>query len=325
MFIRDVALDPPLLLAPMEGVTDVSFRRLVRQIGGCALTVTEFIPARGLADDIDRCKQMAVFDPDEWPVAIQVYGNEPEVMAEGARVAQDLGATLVDLNMGCPSKKVCKNSGGSGLMREPDLSRRIVAAMRAALDVPFTVKMRAGWDPEHENAPELAWMCQEEGAEAVTVHWRTRTEKYGGTRRFDTVAAVKDRLSIPVIGNGDVVDVESARAMLDATGCDGLMIGRGAIRNPWIFRELGHALYGRAPVVVDLAEKERVLLAYYDDILDRFQSERGALGRWKAITKYFTEGLPDGDGLKTAVLRSQTVDEARGHVRDWFARWKDAA
>lgn len=318
MRIRDVVIEPSLVLAPMEGVTDITFRRLVRRIGGCGLTVTEFIPARGLALDIARARDLAVFDDDESPIAVQVYGREPDVLAEGAKVAQDLGADIVDLNMGCPSKKVCAHSGGSALMKDPDLAREIVAAMRAAVDVPFTVKMRAGWDPEHKNAPEIAWMCQEEGAEAVTVHWRTRADGYGGERELDTIGAVVERLSIPVLANGDVVDAASARQTWEATGAAGLMIGRGAIRNPWVFREIEADQAGRPAPVVDASEKERVLLGYYDDILERFRSERGALGRWKKITKYFTDGLPHGDRLKWAVLHSQEAEEARDAVRRFF-------
>lgn len=320
MRIRDVTLDPPLVLAPMEGVTDITFRRLVRRIGGVSLTCTEFIPARGLAENIARATDMAVFDDNERPVVIQVYGRDPKWLAEGAKVAQDMGATIVDLNMGCPSKKVCAHSGGSALMKEPELARDLVRAIRAAVTVPFTVKMRSGWDPEHKNAPEIAWMCQEEGAEAVTVHWRTRQDLYGGTLEYDTIAEVKRRLSVPVLFNGDIIDAASAKAALDATGCDGLMVGRGAIRNPWVFREIAHALYGGPEVVVDASEKERVLLGYYDDILARFGSEKGALGRWKKITKYFTEGVPHGEVLKWGVLHSQSVSEARDAAAAYFER-----
>jgi tRNA-dihydrouridine synthase B len=320
MRIRDLVFDPPLVLAPMEGVTDITFRRLIRQIGGCSLTCTEFIPARGLAENIARCKQMAIFDPDERPLTIQVYGRDPVWLAEGAKVAEDLGADIVDLNMGCPSKKVCAHSGGSALMKEPELARELVRAIRAAVEIPFTVKMRSGWDPSNKNAPELAWMCQEEGAEAVTVHWRTRADLYGGERELDTIAEVKRRLDIPVLFNGDIVDAASAREALEYTRCDGLMIGRGAIRNPWVFREIGHELYDREPVVVDAAEKERVLLGYYDDILERFRSDKGALGRWKKITKYFADGLPHGDVLKFKVLRSQSVEDAREAAGAYFER-----
>jgi tRNA-dihydrouridine synthase B len=318
--VRDVVVDPPLVLAPMEGVTDLSFRRLIRRIGGPGLVFTEFIPARGLARQEARWRQLAVFDPDERPIAIQVYGREPDVLAEGARVAEALGADIVDLNMGCPSKKVCAHSGGSALLQTPALARDIVRAIRAAVQVPFTVKMRAGWDAEHRNAPEVARMCQEEGVEALTVHWRTRTDGYGGVRDLSTVAEVKRRVSIPVVCNGDIVDAESARSSLAETGADALMIGRGAVKNPWVFREIAHALYGGPAVVVDATERERVLLGYFGEIRERFGSDAGALGRWKKISRYFTEGVERGDLLRDGILHAASAGEVLDVVPAFFQR-----
>ena len=321
--IRDIAIDPPLALAPMEGVTDLTFRRLVRQIGGCGLTVTEFIPAAQLVNGVPKFHRMADFDDDESPIAIQIYGRDPEVLAIAAKIAQDKGAHIVDLNMGCPSKRVCRNSGGSGLMREPELVLKIVRAMRAAVDVPFTVKMRAGWDRSSINAPELAYMCQEEGVEAVTVHWRTRQELYGGVRDWGPVREVVERVRIPVMANGDVVDLASAREALRETGADGLMIGRGAIRNPWLFHQIDCYLRGVEPRPVGLDEKERVLLGYYDNIRPLFRTENGALGRMKKIARYFTEGLDGGGALRTALFHSQTVDEAYDRAREYFEQQRE--
>jgi len=319
MRIGTVDISPNLVLAPMEGVTDLTFRRLIRSVGGCGLTVTEFVPAAGLANDDRKFLDMVRFDPDERPLAIQVYGRDPGILAEGARVAEALGADIVDVNMGCPSKKVCAHSGGSALMKEPDLARAIVRAVRAAVSVPFTVKMRAGWDAEHRNAPDLAWMCQEEGVDAVTVHWRTRTDLFGGERRLDTVAAVVDRLSIPVLANGDVVDAASALDTLARTGAAGLMIGRGAVRNPWVFREIEAALAGRpAPVVTD-DDRERILLDYYGSVRRHSRTDLYALGRMKKIARYFTDGVPHGAALRQAIWHSATVDEAEDRVRAFFA------
>lgn len=323
--IRDISIDPGLALAPMEGVTDLTFRRLVRQIGGCGLTVTEFIPAAQLVNGVPKFHRMAEFDRDESPIAIQVYGRDPEVLAAAAKIAQDKGAHIVDLNMGCPSKRVCRNSGGSGLMREPALVQKIVRAMRAAVDVPFTVKMRAGWDRESLNAPELAYMCQEEGVEAVTVHWRTRQELYGGVRDLGPVREVVERVRIPVMANGDVVDVDSALQTLEETGAAGLMIGRGAIRNPWLFHQVDCALRGVTPRHVGLDEKERILLGYFDTIRPLFRTENGALGRMKKISRYFTEGLEGGGALRTALFHSQTVDEAYGKAREYFEEQRQRA
>lgn len=317
--VRHLAIDPPLVLAPMEGVTDLTFRRLIRSIGGCGLTVTEFVPGAALVGGHRAALRAVAFDPDERPVSIQVYGRDPEVLADAARTVQDLGADLVDLNMGCPSKKVCAHSGGSSLLKDPEHARRIVRAIRAAVAIPFTVKMRAGWDPDHRNAPEIAAMCEGEGVEMVAVHWRTRTDGYGGVRTLDTIREVKRRVRIPVLANGDVIDVESAVATLAETGADGLMIGRGAVRDPWVFARVRAALRGEAPVVVDDAERERVLLAFYATIRATFDTEKGALGRMKKVARYFCDGVNGGEDLRTRILHSGSADEAVDGIRGFFA------
>jgi tRNA-dihydrouridine synthase B len=320
-YVRNVRVAPNLVLAPMEGVTDVTFRRLIRQIGGAGLVFTEFIPAEGLRRDIRKVREMVAFDEDEHPIAIQLYGRSAAALAEGAKIAEDLGADIVDFNMGCPSKKVCAHSGGSALLKEPEIARELVRAIRGAVKVPFTVKMRTGWDPSHKNAPEIAWMCQEEGAEMVTVHWRTRADLYGGVRELDTITEVKRRLSIPVLANGDIVDYDSAVDTLARTGADGVMIGRGAIKNPWVFRQIAARFAGQPAVEeVDATERERVMLGYFASIRDRFGHDKGALGRFKKISKYFTHGVPYGSALRVGVLRAQSPDEAIGIVTDFFGR-----
>jgi nifR3 family TIM-barrel protein len=318
LYIRDVRVAPNLVLAPMEGVTDLTFRRLIRQIGGCGLTVTEFIPAEGLRRDVPRIREMVQFDLDERPISIQIYGRDAGALAEGAKIAQDLGADILDFNMGCPSKKVCAHSGGSALMKEPDLARHLVRNIRAAVSIPFTVKMRSGWDLQHKNAPEIAWMCQEEGAEMVTVHWRTRTDGYGGVRELDTIAAVKAKLRVPVLANGDIVDYESVVETLERTGADGVMIGRGAIKNPWVFAQVSARMRGEPVPVIDADERERVMLGYFSAIRDRFQHDRGALGRFKKIAKYFTHGVAYGSELRYRVLHAQEVEEVIRETRDFF-------
>ena len=282
------------------------------------MTVTEFIAARNLAQNIDKERRMAAFDEDERPIGIQLYGRDPCTMAEGAKFVQGLGANLLDLNMGCPSKKVCNHSGGSALMREFELAQEIVRAMRRAVSIPFTVKMRSGWDLESKNAPLLAQMCEEEGANGVTVHWRTRADNYGGERELDTLAEVVNKLSIPVIANGDIVDIPSAVSTMRYTGCSGLMIGRGAIRNPWLFHQIWQHQNGETPVVVDSLEKRRVLLGYFENIRDRFQNDHGALGRFKKIARYFTEGVTNGKVLRQQIFHSHTPNEAIKVIDGFF-------
>ena len=318
MRIRDIPIDPALILAPMEGVTDLTFRRLIRAIGGCGLTVTEFVPGAALSQGHRFALRAVQFDPDEHPVSVQLYGREPEVLADAARYVQDLGADIVDLNMGCPSKKVCAHSGGSALLKDLDLARAIVRAIRSAVTLPFTVKMRSGWDPEHRNAPEVARMCEDEGVEMVAVHWRTRTDGYGGERTLETVARVVNTVSIPVVANGDIVDAETALATLAETGAAGLMIGRGAIRDPWVFRRIGAAQRGEPPLVVDDSERERVLLAYYATIRELFDHDKAALGRMKKIARYFCDGVDEGDDLRTGILHASSPDEAEDRIRAFF-------
>jgi nifR3 family TIM-barrel protein len=319
-FVRDIRIEPNLVLAPMEGVTDLTFRRLVRQIGGTGLTVTEFVASEGLRRGSAKMEEMARFDPEERPVAVQIYGRNPEAMAEAARIIEDQGATICDINMGCPSKKVCAHSGGSALLKEPDLARQIVRAVRGAISIPLTVKMRSGFDAQNRNAPDVAHMCQEEGVEAITIHWRTRADLYSGTRAVDKIAEAKQRVKIPVIGNGDIVDFESAARMFRDTGVDGVMIGRGAIKNPWVFVQVGQQMRGEAPMVVTAAVKRKILLGYFESLREEFRTDHGALGRMKKIANYFTHGLPHGSALRVAFLHSQSVEEAVAHTERYFER-----
>ncbi len=316
--IRDLTIAPNVVLAPMEGVTDLYFRRAIRRVGGVGFTCTEFVPAKGLSTRGRRVMQTCAFDPDESPIVIQIYGKEPEVMARAGKIVQDLGATIVDINMGCPSKKVCKNSGGSALMKDPALCAEIVRAVRAAVDLPLTVKMRSGFDAEHRNAPEIAWICQEEGAEAVTIHWRTREDRYSGERAVDKITETKARLQVPVLANGDIVDVPSALRMLDETGVDGLMVGRGVIQNPWLPLQISQALRGEPVVEPSASQRREILFFYFDQIRSAYHSEKGALGRMKMLSSRFTMPLPDAETLRSKVLRSQTPDEAQGLIADFF-------
>jgi nifR3 family TIM-barrel protein len=318
--VRDVLVEPNVVLAPMEGVTDRHFRLLIREIGGIGLSCTEFIASEGLKRGSGKQLELADFDSEERPIPVQIYGKRPEVMALAAEIVTDLGATIIDINMGCPSKKVCAHSGGSALMKDPGLATEIVRAVRSATPLPLTVKMRSGFDAEHRNAPEIAWICQEEGAEAVTIHWRTRADLYGGTRQVDKIAEAKSRLSIPVIGNGDIVDVDSALSMMRETGVDGVMVGRGAMRDPWCCLQIARALQGKDSIPVNGAMRHRVLLRYLAAIETRFHSEKGTLGRFKKIANHFTQGLPHAEGLRVRVLRSQSLLQARDELDSYFER-----
>ena len=318
--VGDVRIAPNIVLSPMEGVTDLTFRRLVRSIGGVGLTVTEFVPSAGLSRGDRRVREMVQFDPDERPVAVQIFGRDPEIMAEGARMAQDLGATIVAINMGCPSKKVCAHSGGSALMKEPPLVRDIVRATVSAVDIPVTVKMRSGFDAHNRNAPEIAWIAQEEGAGAVAIHWRTREDKYSGERAVDRIAETKRRLQIPVLANGDIVDIPSAEKMFADTGCDGVLIGRGAIRNPWLLLQISQWQRGEEPTVVDARERRRVMRDYAEGMPLQMRTPGGALGRLKMLANQFTRSLPAGKAFRSRVLHSESLARALAEIDVYFER-----
>ncbi len=237
--IGNVTISPATVLAPMAGVTDTVFRRFIRNLGGCGLIMTEFTSADGVLRKKDqKAKRYLHFYEDEHPISAQLFGSDPYVMAEAARMVEGLGFDLVDLNLGCPAKKVVKCNGGSGLLRDLPAIGRIFESVRAAVSIPFTVKFRAGWNDEEIVCVELARMAEDCGLAAVALHARTREMGYSGNARWEWIAAIKNAVKIPVIGNGDIRSPEDACAMVTQTECDAVMIGRSAPSNPWIFRQI---------------------------------------------------------------------------------------
>ena len=250
--IGNVIISPATVLAPMAGVTDTVFRRFIRNLGGCGLIMTEFTSADGVLRKKDqKAKRYLHFYEDEHPISAQLFGSDPSVMAEAARMVEGLGFDLVDLNLGCPAKKVVKCNGGSGLLRDLPAIGKIFEAVRAAVKIPFTVKFRAGWNDEEIVCVELARMAESCGLAAVALHARTREMGYSGQARWEWIAAIKDAVKIPVIGNGDIRSPQDACAMVAQTGCDAVMIGRSAPSNPWIFRQIEQFCAGMSAAQVE--------------------------------------------------------------------------
>src|SRR5215213_2964118 len=268
MKIGNVTLSSPYAIAPMAGMTDTAFRRLVKRQGGCGLVVTEMVSAEGLVRGIDRTLEYAEYTEEERPVSIQIFGGDPETMADAARIVQDLGADIVDVNMGCPVPKIAKHNAGCSLMREPEHAASVIAAMAKAVRIPVTVKMRAGWNEAHRNAPELARRVQDAGAAAVTIHGRTAEQSYKGLADWDLVARVAADLSIPVLGSGDCIEpgqiVDKLSCSAKPTAIAGVLVGRGVLRNPWILSQAADLAAGRSPRQITMAERGRFLLDYID-------------------------------------------------------------
>src|ERR1700732_897136 len=327
--IGTVRIAPATVLAPMAGVTDTVFRRFIRNLGGCGLIMTEFTSADGILRAKDKKAKLYLhFYEDEHPISAQLFGSDPKVMAEAARLVEGLGFDLVDLNLGCPAKKVVKCNGGSRLLRDLPAIGRIFEAVRAAVTIPFTVKFRAGWSDDEIVCVELARMAEASGLAAVALHARTREPGDSGRARWEWIAAVKDAVKIPVIGNGDIRSPEDACAMVTQTGCDAVMIGRTAPSNPWIFRQIqqycaaglcqgngrafGALPYGQ-PSEVD---RYQMIRTYFQMLIEEELPD--AVGKMKQFASWFTHGVPGGAGLRKAIYESKSAPEILARVEDFF-------
>src|SRR3954453_400315 len=255
MKIGKIELAQPYALAPMAGMTDTAFRRLVKRNGGCGLVVTEMVSSEGLVRGIDRTLEYAEYTEEERPVSIQIFGGDPAKMAAAAQIVEGMGADIVDVNMGCPVPKIAKHSAGCSLMREPAHAQAIVSAMTRAVKIPVTVKMRAGWDDREINAPDLARRMEDAGAAAIAVHGRTAAQSYSGVSDWDLIAKVAEGVSIPVFGSGDCIDPQHLVDRLRGGSISGVLVGRGALRNPWIFEQAAALACGRWPLPVTPGER----------------------------------------------------------------------
>jgi nifR3 family TIM-barrel protein len=314
-----VRLVTPLVLAPLAGHTDRAFRGLVREIGGVGLVVTEMVSSEGLTRGSEFSRELAQVSREERPVGIQIFGCDPERMADAAAMVEDMGADLVDVNMGCPVPKVTRTGSGAALMKDEARAAAVIEKMVERTTIPVTVKIRSGWDHDSINAPSFARALESAGASAITVHPRCRSERHRGRAAWSVIQDVKQAVSVPVIGNGDVHSIESARAMMETTGADGIMIGRGALGNPWVFREIATGLEGGATPQPARLEDYRDLFLRFVELLREYRPERLVLNRVKAFIGWVTKGLVGGAALRQDVYASKSIAEVLDVFERYFA------
>ena len=314
--IRDVIIQPAHILAPMAGITDTVFRRFIKRMGGCGLIMTEFVSSEGMIRPNFRTQRYLFYQEEERPITAQIFGADPAHLADAARQIEDLGFDMVDLNMGCPAKKVVK-CGGSGLLRDLRLVEGILRAIRAAVKIPFTIKIRSGWSEEEIVALQVARLAEDCGVEALAVHPRTRLQGFSGRARWEIIHQVKEAVRIPVIGNGDVFKPEDALALREQTGCDAVMIGRAAASNPWIFRQMAEFFTTGTYCEPTDADRYEMIRTYYSMLVA--EDIPGAIGKMKQFASWFTHGVRNGTELRRQVQSAKQTGEVIDRVDAFFA------
>ena len=319
--VGSVAVSPATVLAPMAGITDTVFRSLIRAQGGCGLLMTEFTSSHGVAAchraaNYKRMKRYLHFEPEERPISAQLFGADPAVLADAARVCEDLGFDIVDINFGCPVKKVVRCNGGSGCLRDLPLVEQLIRSVRAAITIPLTIKFRAGWNDQELVHVRMGRIAEENGVCAVALHPRTREQGYSGKADWTRIAELKAAVKIPVIGNGDILTPEDAEKMVEQTGCDAVMIGRAAASNPWIFRQIAEYRATGSYTEPSEADRYHIMKSYYAMLAEYRGSD--TVGKMKQFASYFTYGVRNGARLRASVYQAQEVPQIIGIVDEFF-------
>ena len=326
--IKNIEIKNPVILAPQAGITDLPFRNLVSSFGGedfsTSLTVSEMVPSASQVYLLnkkkgnDKIKRLYENYNSNTLTSVQIFGNDPAVMAESAKINENLGADIIDINMGCPVNKIVKNGCGSDLLRNPELASRIIKSVVSAVNIPVSVKIRTGWDFEHKNAVDFAKMIENAGASMLTIHGRTRSQLYSGTVDLDTIKKVKSSVKIPVIGNGDIFKEEDAKHMLEYTGVDGVMVGRGIYGAPWF---LYHIIYflktGEKLPEMSISEKKQILLKHISDMIQYYGEKTGLFNARKHIA-WYSKGLRNSAEFRNLINNSENISEVYELIEKLF-------
>ena len=316
--IGTLQLSNPLLLAPLSGISDLPFRLLAKE-QGCALVCTEMVSAEGLVRNRKKSERLLRSTPEERPLAVQIFGARPGTMADAAKIIEEAGADVLDINMGCPVRKVVKGGSGAALLKDLTRAKEVLQAVRRAVGLPLTAKIRSGWDEKDHSVLETARMAEDCGVNALTVHGRTRSQSYGVKADWKVIARVKEHLRIPVIGNGDLLSPQAVAAFLTDTGCAGAMIGRGALGNPWIFEQALAALREEIPRSPSLEEKEMIILRHLRMVVEMYGEAQG-LKEFRKHIIWYTRGLRDNGFFRSRLPGWKSVSEVSEQIREYFQK-----